>query len=251
MIDRPGIMVMTPCYGVQVGASYCESILRLQIACQRRGVDFGYRWRSGDALITRVRAELVAEFLAHPHATHLLFIDADISFDAEQVFRLLDFDADVTAAAYPVKEFDWEKIARAVRAGRDPQTAALNYVTAWQLENGKVVARSGFAKVRYAGTGFLMIRREVLIKLCEAHPELKYRRVHYPNDPLKDNPHRFALFECMIDPDSGEYLSEDFAFCRRWTDLGGEIWLDVESKLDHSGQHLFVGNLANTLTKRT
>jgi hypothetical protein len=188
MIDRPGIMVMTPCYGVQVGASYCESILRLQIACQRRGVDFGYRWRSGDALITRVRAELVAEFLAHPHATHLLFIDADISFGAEQVFRLLDFDADVTAAAYPVKEFDWEKIARAVRAGRDPQTAALNYVTAWQLENGKVVARSGFAKVRYAGTGFLMIRREVLIKLCEAHPELKYRRVHYPNDPLKDNP---------------------------------------------------------------
>ena len=77
---------------------------------------------------------------------------------------------------------------------------------------------------------FSLSGARVLIKLCEAHPELKYRRVHYPNDPLRITRTDLPCSKCMIDPDSGEYLSEDFAFCRRWTDLGGEIWLDVESK---------------------
>ena len=74
--------------------------------------------------------------------------------------------------------------------------------------------------------------------------------MHYADDPMRDSPHRYALFECMIDPDTGEYLSEDFAFCRRWTDLGGEIWLDLESKLIHVGQYGFVGGIANTLVPR-
>jgi hypothetical protein len=26
-----------------------------------------------------------------------------------------------------------------------------------------------------------------------------------------------SLFECMIDRVAGEYLSEDYAFCRRWS----------------------------------
>ena len=48
----------------------------------------------------------------------------------------------------------------------------------------------------------------------------------------------------MIDQATGIYLSEDFSFCRRWTDLGGEIWADLESRLDHVGPATFHGDLA-------
>jgi hypothetical protein len=48
----------------------------------------------------------------------------------------------------------------------------------------------------------------------------------------------------MIDKETGEYLSEDYAFCRRWRDLGGEIWVDLESKLTHVGAMRFVGDLS-------
>jgi hypothetical protein len=53
---------------------------------------------------------------------------------------------------------------------------------------------------------------------------------------------RFALFECMITKD-GTYFSEDFAFCKRWTDMGGEIWADLNSKLNHIGPMAFCGDL--------
>jgi hypothetical protein len=102
---------------------------------------------------------------------------------------------------------------------------------------------NGFTRVRYAGTGFLMIRRHVFEKMCAAYPSLQFFREH-SLDALAGSPNRFALFECMIDPRSGTYLSEDFAFCKRWTDLGGEIWADLESQLDHVGPSVFNGDIS-------
>jgi hypothetical protein len=97
--------------------------------------------------------------------------------------------------------------------------------------------------VRYAGTGFLMIRRQALEKMCAQYPQLKFKRDHSV-DAATASDKRFALFECMIDED-GTYLSEDFAFCKRWTDMGGEIWADLASKLNHVGPMTFNGDLSS------
>ncbi|MGC1662714.1 MAG: hypothetical protein WA773_05150, partial [Bradyrhizobium sp.] len=59
------------------------------------------------------------------------------------------------------------------------------------------------------------------------------------------SPNRFALFECMIDPATRTNLSEDFAFCKRWTDICGEIWADLQSRLDHVGPSVFRGEVAS------
>jgi hypothetical protein len=48
----------------------------------------------------------------------------------------------------------------------------------------------------------------------------------------------------MIDPETKEYLSEDFGFFRMWRALGGKIWFDVEGALVHTGPHDFFGNPA-------
>ena len=113
-------------------------------------------------------------------------------------------------------------------------------------ENVEAPISPGIYEVRYAGTGFLMIRRQVLEKMC-AHPAyapLQFQREH-SLDELAGSPNRFALFECMIDSANGTYLSEDFAFCKRWTDIGGEIWADLESRLDHVGPSVFHGEVAS------
>jgi hypothetical protein len=55
----------------------------------------------------------------------------------------------------------------------------------------------------------------------------------------------FALFDCIIDPETGVYLSEDYSFCLRWRKIGDEIWIDAASKLTHSGPYDFVGDHAS------
>jgi hypothetical protein len=247
MTDRIHLVVATPCFGGQVSTIYAGSIFALQQAVQRiSNVKLKVHLRDGDALITRARANLITLFLDDPTTTHLLFVDADIGFTPPQAFRLIETGADVVAGCYPVKRVNWDKAQRAMASGgADLASASLDYVL--ELDDpDHVRVVNGFTRVRHAGTGFLMIRRHVLEKMC-AHPAyapLQFRREH-SLDELAGSKNRFALFECMIDPANGTYLSEDFAFCKRWTDIGGEIWADLESRLDHVGPSVFHGEVAS------
>jgi hypothetical protein len=247
MTDRIHLMVATPCFGGQVSSIYAGSIFHLQRAVRSRpDIDLSVLMREGDALITRARANLVTLFLDNPSATHLLFVDADIGFTPDQVFRLIESEADVVAGIYPIKRVNWDKAKRMLEC--DPARApsgALDYVL--EIDNpDHVVTVNGFTRVRYAGTGFLMIRRHVLERMCQhpAYASLQFFREH-SLDALAGSPNRFALFECMIDPNTATYLSEDFAFCKRWTDIGGEIWADLESRLDHVGPSVFRGDVSS------
>jgi len=229
------LVIGTPCFGGQVSVNYTASLLQLEKALRAYGdISLKVMFKDGDALITRARASLVAQFLDDPAATHLLFIDADIGFEPEQVLRLVQCGTAMSAAVYPIKRIDWDRISSNLAA------AALKYVI--EVDNpDAVICQNGFVKVRYAGTGFLMIRREVLERMCAHYPQLKYRRDH-SLDAGTASENRFALFDCLI-ADDGTYLSEDFAFCKRWSDMGGEIWADLNSTLSHVGPVTFHGDL--------
>jgi hypothetical protein len=238
------LVVATPCFGGQISVLYATSLLRLEKLLRTfNGVSLKVLFKDGDALITRARASLVSQFLDDPGATHLLFIDADIGFEPEQVLRLIQCGADMAAAVYPIKRIDWDKVRATIEAGRaNPAAAALKYV--FEVDDPKaVVSRGDFVKVRYGGTGFLMIRRQALERMCARYPQLQFKRDHSIDAAVASN-NRFALFESMIAED-GTYLSEDFAFCKRWTDMDGEIWADLKSELTHVGPTAFYGDLSS------
>ena len=247
MTDQIHLMVATPCFGGQVSSIYAGSVFHLQRAARSRpNMDLTVLMRDGDALITRARANLVTLFLDNPSATHLLFVDADIGFTPDHVFRLIESEADVVAGVYPIKRVNWDKAKRMLESNRPTSpSAALDYVL--EIDDpDRVVTVDGFTRVRFAGTGFLMIRRHVLERMCQhpAYASLQFFKEH-SFDALAGSPNRFALFECMIDQKTGTYLSEDFAFCKRWTDIGGEIWADLESRLDHVGPSVFHGDVSS------
>ena len=242
--NRVNLVVATPCFGGQISVLYAASLFKLQsfMRCYA-GVNLKVLFKDGDALITRARASLISQFLDDPGATHLLFVDADIGFEPEQVVRLIQCGADLCAAIYTIKLIDWDKVKSTIETARpNPAAAALRYV--FEVDDANAVSeRSGFVKVRYAGTGFLMIRRAALEKMCARYPQLQYKRDH-SLDAATASDNRFALFECMIAED-GTYLSEDFAFCKRWIDIGGEIWADLDSRLNHVGPMTFRGDLSS------
>ncbi|MER2519970.1 MAG: hypothetical protein ABTQ34_04685 [Bdellovibrionales bacterium] len=240
---KPLIVVGTPCFGGLVAQDYTMSLLSLAAAAQQAKFDMAVVMLGNDALITRGRSAIVARFLDMPGATHLLFVDSDISFDPAQVVRMLRFDKDFVAGLYPAKVIDWQGAAERFHPqGEGLDEAGLRYVG--DLCVGAEARREdGFATATYAGTGFQLIKRGAFERMIAAYPETQYSNIHaWPPQGGSDN--LYALFDCVIDKDTGAYLSEDFAFCRRWRAIGGEIWLDLQSRLNHCGPYTYRGNAA-------
>lgn len=240
MHKKPLVVIATPCYGGQVSHAYMNSVIRLMTAVGNT-IPLTILLLGNDSLIPRARAMLVANFLEKPDATHLMFIDSDISFEPEQFERLFKQDKDFVAAMYPIKKIDWVNQPIAHSQGENADTAGLNYVGVL-CSGDDLKVENQFATAIYAGTGFQLIKRHVFEKLAAAHPELAFSNIHATISSTASGNNQFALFEPMIAPETGEYLSEDFAFCRRWRDLGGEIWLDLRSQLTHIGVAEFRGN---------
>ncbi len=243
------LVIGTPCYGGNTTHYYTSSVLNLQQACRQRGIALSFKFLGNDSLITRARNLIVSQFLDDPSATHLLFIDADLGFAPDQVFALLDFDHDVAGAVYPMKRLNWAAIADQARAGApNLKSSALDYVLDF-LDPGNITMNHGFARVRHIGTGFLMIRRVVIERMTAHYPQLKFNGTDLGANSELNSPNTYALFDTMICPDTGVYLSEDYAFCRRWADMGGEIWANVASRLVHVGPIPFEGDFVSTLTR--
>jgi hypothetical protein len=243
----PFIYLATPCYGGVLTLQFMQSVLALQQACRDRGVGLHVDLMGGDALITRARGRLAARFLAHPEATHILYCDADIGFAPQNVFRLIEADKPMIAAVCPLKYIDWDRVRAAAKADApDLMAAGIGYVVRFiPTADHSVELENGIAKVAYGGAGFLMIRREAMQAIVDAHPELT-AKMGDMGDRLADE--AVMVFETMIEPETGQYLSEDYAFCRRWHDLGGEIWADMEARLTHTGSATYRGSLVEAMS---
>ena len=234
------LFIGTPCYGGMVTARYMQSICAL--LCHKiPNLHVSIYTIGYESLVTRGRNTILAAFLDLPAETHLMFIDADIGFDVDQVQRMLNFNQDVVAGMYPLKRIDYDQAAfQRAAAGEPLQTAQVRYV-GLPCEGEERKTTNGFVTGVYAGAGFLLIKRRVLELMAAKYPETHYTAAHNISRP-DPSPNLFALFDCLIDPKTGHYLSEDYAFCSRWRALGGTVWLDTRSKLTHVGPHDFVGN---------
>lgn len=238
---NPNIVVATPCYGGLVTQRYMQGLIGLMQYGPLHGFDVRVELIGYDSLVTRARNTLVARFLDHADASHLLFVDADIGFEPRQVERMLRFDEDIVAGMYPLKLIEWNAaVLERLNRGEAIETATLRYVGA-PCVGEEAERREGFITGDYAGAGFLLIKREALLALAARFPESAYVAAHNFTTPVPSQ-NLYALFDCMIDPVTREYLSEDYAFCAKWRSTGGKIWLDTESALVHTGPRDFAGD---------
>lgn len=239
------LFVSTPCYGGVCLQAYAESLIRLQRTCAMNGYQMILDTTENESLVHRARNISVARFYQKGDSTHFLFIDADIHFDPEAVVRLIKSGHDVAVAAYPKKCVMWNQAEDEVRKG--DSTKDLARVSAALVMNFKyqqTQIRDGFAEVLDGPTGFMLIKREVFTKMFERYPELNCVNDHQNRD-LEEY---CAVFDCMIDPVTRRYLSEDYAFCRRWQQMGGQIFADCYTILGHVGNIRFQGKLDDRLS---
>jgi len=242
--------VATPSHSGALSSLYVRSLLGLVNLAWTQGFAMQTRFLDGDSLVPRARNRLVAEFMADARWTHLFWIDADIGFEPEAALRLLLAGREVVAGVYPHKTEGWpaEGLAQALPAGSTREDFAARHASyAFNpLPGAQRADEDGFVEVLDAPTGFMLIARTVLERLSAAMPELRYT----PDAGAHANAHlpHWRFFDTLAEPGNGRYLSEDYAFCRRWQQLGGRVYADVQSRLVHQGTQDFRGDLARALT---
>ena len=258
LLRQKHIFIATPCYGGQIGEPYFRSMMRFAILCNKYNIQYTISTLANESLITRGRNTLNSFFMENKAATHLFFIDADIEFNPEDILRMVAYDKDIVVGAYPKKALNWTSIISAARADESETEETIeghssNYVVNFDFlkdENGnhtpQVQIEDNLVKLKDAGTGFMCIKKEVIQKMFDKHPEMKY--VNDINVDQKFEPFMYALFDTIIDPDSRRYLSEDYMFCRTWQNMGGTVYLDPRTALNHVGHYTFRGNIRKLFT---
>jgi len=237
------LFLSTPCYGGLCLEKYMKSIVNLQILLMREGVQLMLDTTENESLVHRARNVSIGRFMQKTDAEYFMFIDADVEFDAQSVLRLLRSGHEVSVAVYPKKVVMWDQAREAVENGDERNMALLSSSLVANIGATRRSVVNGFVEVLDGPTGFMMISREALTKMHEHYPELNCKNDHQN----RDFDEYCALFDCMIDPESKRYLSEDYAFCRRWQQMGGKIYADCHTTLGHVGNLPFSGCLNDRL----
>jgi len=79
----------------------------------------------------------------------------------------------------------------------------------------------------------MMIKREIVNKLCQKHTELTIKTDSFENEDKVI----YGLFCYIIN--NSVYLSEEYSFCEKVNDIGIEVWTNIYHNLNHIGKHVF------------
>jgi hypothetical protein len=256
-LRKKKLFVSTPMYGGACSGIYTNSMCQLSALCKAYDIEVRNFFLFNESLIQRARNYCVDEFL-RSDCTHMIFIDADIGFDANAVLTLLALQTeespyDVIAAPYPKKTISWEKIVMAVNKGfADKDPNALDQFVGdfvFNLEPGSMVAKLDEPiPVMETGTGFMMIRRSTFDKYKAAYPQYAYLPDHVRSANFDGSREIHAYFDCIIDPDTKRYLSEDYMFCQNVRKMGSHVYLCPWIELKHVGSMIFGGSLPAILS---
>ena len=202
------LFVAAPMYGGQCAGMFARSVADLSALCTHYGIQVRFYFLFNESLITRARNYCADEFM-RSNDTHMIFIDSDIGFNANDVIAMLalqddESPYDILAGPYPKKCISWEKIKMAVDKGfADENPGNLekfvgDYV--FNPANGtKSIPLDQPVEVLEAGTGFMMIRRNTFEKFAEAYPQQQYRPDHVRTEHFDGSREIVAYFDTPID----------------------------------------------------
>ena len=206
-----------------------------------------------ESLISRGRNAAAAWALSGNH-THLLFIDSDIVFKPEDVFKLLDMNEDVVVGAYPKKYYNRQKMEilskvspEAFNEKEDWKHLVTDFSTEFNVDNFEKAKRGEVFDVSYAATGFMLIKTDALRTIIDKRPDLRYTNdIDGYMSAGEDNFYDF--FGVGINTSTQKYESEDYGFCSLWRSVGGKIYVAPTVNLAHIGRHEYPGKVIDQAT---
>jgi glycosyltransferase involved in cell wall biosynthesis len=255
----PHVYILTPVYGGVVYINYMQCMINSMKFLDRFGIKLYLEFCKNDSLVSRARNNLVAKAMSNPLTTHIMFIDADITWEPTDIIKLIMADKSLVGGVYPLKHYYWENIiptdgsnAVGKLIEKKNNSQIKSFVSDQQMVqynmvrynvnfiNSVLKIENNLTKVKHIATGFMMFKRSTIEQMQLAYPSTKYTDdVGFLQKP-EENKHAYALFDCGVEDD--HYLSEDWMFCHRWTKMGGSVYLDVSINLTHTGLEDYAGS---------
>lgn len=242
------VTIATPMYGGQCAGIFAKSLLAATTILNKAGVDVSFVDLYNESLITRARNTLTHAFL-NSESDYLLFIDADQSFNGNDIVRMLNHNKDIIAAPVPMKSINWPNVKKAFEKGKEdilPYTGVFNINFLAPLSQQGTIKVSEAFEVLYAGTGMMLIKRSVFEKLEPLIQSYRYDGTELPAFNLKSGD--YVKNYWYTDIQDNRLLSEDYTFCNLWRSLGGKIYVDLLAKVVHVGTYHFNGTLIDLST---
>ena len=217
------IMIAIPAYTGVVHMGTMRALINDTLELVKRGDRFTLVDDIGNALIADSRGVIATRFW-ESDCDDLIFVDSDVTWEAGALLKLVDAPVDLVAGVYPAR--------------RDPIFYPLHY-----LEKEELWAdpETMLLEVKSVATGFMKISRNCIAKMIEAYPEKHYYTAERDQQ-------FYPLFDHVFE--DGYKWGEDYSFCIRWRNIGGQVWIDPEIAMGHVGYKIFQGHLGNYLRNR-
>lgn len=238
------IFIATPCYGGQICQNSYQSMLQFCDLARQVSMGVEMHTLTNESLIPRGRNLLANNFLNKTPCSHLLFVDADVSFEAVEILNLILADVDVVGASYPKKRINWQLVKQAVL--RDPNIDPQLLALAGQehvikpLPGQEHFDLMNLQPVEYLGTGLMLIKRHVLENLRDGLLKDQYY-TDTEAEPGVAQRHWDFFPSGLIN--TNQYLSEDFRFCNLVREQGMGLWLAPWIRTQHQGVITFYGDM--------
>jgi hypothetical protein len=241
---KPHVFLAVPMYGGMCTGFFTQSLITATKVLSDNNIDLSVSFLFNESLIQRGRNLLAHQFMQNEAATHLMFIDADIKFYPADIVHMLRADKDIICGIYPKKEINWHTVEQAVKEGvpvdqlkNKTGSMVVNLVG---YEGQVTVPANEPLEIWNGGTGFMLIKKEVLVKMKEQLPA--YRNdVKVLSGEITDWITEY--FACAIEPGVQRLLSEDYYFCWKAREMGIKIYAAPWVNLGHFGSYLFEGGL--------
>jgi hypothetical protein len=177
-------------------------------------------------------------------------VDGDISFDPSSVVKLLKCDKDVVSIPYPMKTINWNKVHSRIKDNNisieDLSKSGFTYPIKVEDQQNINVSK-GIMEVTHAPTGFMLIKKEAILKMVERYPHLKIKQPTIMNGEAKDTENLWNFFDTWFDQATNKYYGEDFAFCQKFRDIGGKCYCYIDDFITHVGEYSFEGKFIDEL----
>ena len=235
------LFVGTPVHS-DVSIHYFKACLEFQKECMARKIPVMFQVMKS-SLVTQGRQLCVSAFL-NTKATHLLFIDSDISFSYKAIEKMINYDKDICLIPYPIKSMDASKIKKRILEGSELDANLLGNQYTMSVEDPRnVTVKDGFIEVDRGPAGCMLIKREVFEKMIKEYPEFTIKQHTLIDGKLVIREHMYNFFDSYWDPKEKTYTGEDFYFCKLAKHAGIKMYALIDEYISHHGEFSYTGRL--------